>query len=89
MGGGLYTQDSNADLTGTDVLIYNTYNSVTSPNNGAYTGINIAAGSTVNLAAANSGTYAGILFFADRGGNERHLRREQQFLLPRHDLCQE
>jgi len=66
VGGGIYTQDSNANLTGTDVLIYNTYNSTTSPYNGAFSNNNISAGSTVQLKASNSGTWAGILFFDDR-----------------------
>jgi Flp pilus assembly protein TadG len=66
VGGGIYTQDANANITGTGVTIYNTYNSVTNPYNGSFSGLNIAAGSTVTLSAPDSGTYSGILYFEDR-----------------------
>ena len=66
VGGGLSANNSNSILIGTGVTIYNTYNSVTSPYNGAFAGTNLAANSFVTLSAPNSGTYAGILFFDDR-----------------------
>ena len=65
VGGGLYTQNANANVSGTNVTIYNTYDA-TYP----YTPINIAATSSVNLQAPNTGTYAGILFFEDRSAPE-------------------
>jgi hypothetical protein len=62
VGGGLTTQNANSNISGSGVMIYNTYDS-TRP----YSAINIAATSTVNLSAPVTGTYAGILFFEDRG----------------------
>jgi len=62
VGGGLTTQNANSNITGSGVMIYNTFDSTHS-----YGPIDIAATSTVNLSARTTGTYAGILFFEDRG----------------------
>ena len=62
VGGGITTQDTNSIVTGSNVFIYNTYNS-----SNAYGPINFNANSSVNLSAPNSGYYAGILAFQDRG----------------------
>jgi hypothetical protein len=65
VGGGLTTQDSNSSISASGVTFYNTFGA-TDKGNQAYSPINIAANSTVNLTAPNSGTYTGILFFDDR-----------------------
>jgi Flp pilus assembly protein TadG len=62
VGGGITTQDSNSHVRGTNTFFYNTYNSSNS-----YSPVNFNANSDVQLSAPNSGTYAGILFFQDRG----------------------
>jgi hypothetical protein len=61
VGGGLSTQSTNSTISGTGVMIYNTYNA-TYP----YAPITLAANSTVSLKAPTAGTYAGILIFEDR-----------------------
>jgi Flp pilus assembly protein TadG len=61
VGGGLTTQNANSNISGSGVMIYNTFDSTHS-----YSPIDIAATSTVNLSAPNTGTYAGMLFFEDR-----------------------
>jgi Flp pilus assembly protein TadG len=61
VGGGLDTQNTNSNLTGSGVLIYNTYDS-----GHAFAGISMSGNSSVSLSAGNSGTYAGILYFEDR-----------------------
>ena len=61
VGGGMGTQDANSIITGTGIFIYNTYNSTHT-----YQGMAFAATSTINLTAATSGTYGGILYMADR-----------------------
>lgn len=61
VGGGIRTQDTNSHIRGNGLFFYNTYNS-TNP----YTPVDFNANSDVQIAAATSGTYAGILFMADR-----------------------
>ncbi len=65
VGGGLSTQSANSVVSGTGVMIYNTYGQT---NNGNYTysGNSIAANSTATFTAPTTGPYAGILFFDDR-----------------------
>jgi hypothetical protein len=65
VGGGLTTQDANSNIAGSGVMFYNTFGA-TDKGLQAYSPINIAATSTVDLVAPTSGTYAGILFFEDR-----------------------
>src|SRR5260370_28000080 len=65
VGGGLTTQDANSNIAGSGVFFYNTFGA-TDKGLQAYSPINIAATSTVNLTAPTSGTYTGILFFEDR-----------------------
>ncbi len=62
VGGGITTQDSNSHVRGSGLFFYNTYNS-----SKAYSEINFNANSDVQIAAATSGTYAGVLFMQDRG----------------------
>jgi len=69
VGGGLSTQNANSQIIGSQVTFYNTFGS-TDKGNYSYSPISIAATSTVNLTAPNSGTYAGILFFEDRNAPE-------------------
>ncbi len=61
VGGGISTQDSNSRIAGSGVYFYNTYNSTNT-----YTPINLKATSSIQLAAATSGAYAGILYMQDR-----------------------
>jgi hypothetical protein len=61
VGGGLSTQSANSQITGNGVMFYNTYDATHT-----YTGMSIAANSTVTLTAPTTGTYSGILFFEDR-----------------------
>ena len=65
VGGGLTTQDSNSNIAGAGVMFYNTFGA-TDKGMQAYSPINIAATSTVDLSAPTTGTYTGILFFEDR-----------------------
>jgi hypothetical protein len=65
VGGGLTTQDANSNIAGSGVTFYNTFGA-TNKGLQAYSPINIAATSTVNLTAPTTGTYTGILFFEDR-----------------------
>ena len=65
VGGGLTTQDSNSNIAGSGVMFYNTFGA-TDKGLQAYSPINIAATSTVDLVAPTTGTYTGILFFDDR-----------------------
>jgi hypothetical protein len=60
-GGGLMVSSSNATLTGSQVMFYNT-------STGGYTfgTIVITGGATINFSAPRSGTYKGILIFQDR-----------------------
>jgi hypothetical protein len=62
VGGGITTQDSNSHIRGSGLFFYNTYNSAN-----AYSEVDFNANSDVEIAAATSGTYAGILFMQDRG----------------------
>ncbi len=55
--------DSNSNLSGTGVLIYLA--------NGAY--INFASNTTVNLTAASSGEYTGVVIFAEPGNDLTHI----------------
>jgi hypothetical protein len=64
-GGGISTQSANSHISGNGVFIYNTFGA-TDKGNFTYSPIAIAATSTITLKAANSGAYAGILFFEDR-----------------------
>ncbi len=67
VGGGLTTQDANSHITGTGVMIYNTFDPADHQNQyNTFSPINIAANSTVSLTAPITGTYAGTLFFDDR-----------------------
>jgi hypothetical protein len=61
VGGGIATQDSGSHLRGSGLFFYNTYNS-THP----YTPVSLNANSDAEIAAATSGSYAGILFMQDR-----------------------
>jgi hypothetical protein len=61
VGGGLSTQDTNSHVVGSGVFFYNTYNSTKS-----YDPIQFNANSDVQISAATTGTYAGVLFFQDR-----------------------
>ena len=61
VGGGISTQDSNSHIRGAGVFFYNTYSSSSS-----YGAINFSANSDVQITAATSGSYAGILFMEDR-----------------------
>jgi len=61
VGGGITTQDTNSHIRGSGVTFYNTYNSAN-----AYSPVNLAANSDVQIAAPTSGTYTGILFMQDR-----------------------
>jgi hypothetical protein len=48
-------------------MFYNTFDPTSHNSNyNTYSPVNIAATSTVNLTAPNTGTYAGMLFFDDR-----------------------
>lgn len=62
VGGGISTQDSNSHIRGSDLFFYNTYSSTK-----AYKQIDFNANSDVQIAAATSGTYSGVLFMQDRG----------------------
>jgi len=62
VGGGMGTQDTNSHITGSGLFFYNTYNS-----SNAYAPIAFNANSDVEIAAAKSGYYSGILFMQDRG----------------------
>jgi len=62
VGGGLSTQDTNSHIRGSDLFFYNTYNAAN-----AYSPIDFNASSDVQIAAATSGAYAGVLFMQDRG----------------------
>ena len=66
VGGGLSTQSSNSHIVGSGVMIYDTFGATTNSSTYTYTGIQIAANSTVSLVAPTTGTYAGMLFFEDR-----------------------
>lgn len=63
IGGGM-TINGGASLTGSNVMIFNSYDG-----NNDYQGISIAGGAIVNLSGPTSGVYSGILFFQDRGVN--------------------
>ena len=63
MQGGL-SVSGNAKLTGTSVLIYNTYTDANPM--GA---MSVAGNGAINLSAATSGTYQGIVFFQDRNSD--------------------
>ena len=61
-GGGLSTQSTNSTLTGTNVMIYNTYDS-----KHAYAPVSLDANSTVSLTAnPTDPNYPGVLYFEDR-----------------------
>ncbi len=66
-GSGLSTQDTNSQISGTGVTIYNTYDP-TAPQSSinTYSPINIVAASTATLTAPTTGTYAGVLIMEDR-----------------------
>jgi len=66
VGGGLTTQNANANISGSNIFIYNTFGATTTHGTLSYGPISIDANSTVNLQASNTGTYAGILIFEDR-----------------------
>lgn len=67
VGGGLTTQSANSAISGTHVMIYNTFGLTDHGGQSLpYSPINLNATSTVSLTAPDSGTYAGILFFEDR-----------------------
>jgi hypothetical protein len=66
VGGGLSTQSANSHLVGAGVMFYNTFGATTNSPPYSYSGIQIAANSTVSLIAPTTGTYAGMLFFEDR-----------------------
>ncbi len=59
-GGGMKVTATNAHLSGSSVMFYNTqgYSS--------YDGISLSGSNLVNLSAPTTGTYAGILFYQDR-----------------------
>ncbi len=59
--GGMKVTATNANMTGTNVFFYNTYNSTYS-----YGAIDLSGSNVTNFSAPTSGTYAGILFFQDR-----------------------
>ena len=68
VGGGISTQDTNSHVVllpdrpeGSGVFFYNTYNSSHS-----YSPIDFNANSSVRIAAATSGDYAGVLYMQDR-----------------------
>jgi Putative Flp pilus-assembly TadE/G-like len=61
LGGGLKVTATNANMSGTNVMFYNTYNSTYS-----YGAISLSGSNVTNLSAPTTGTYAGILFFQDR-----------------------
>jgi len=61
VGGGISTQDSNSHVRGSGVMIYNTYSA-----SNTYTPISFNANSDIEIGAATSGTYAGILVMQDR-----------------------
>ena len=65
VGGGLSTQSANSIVSGSGVMIYNTYGQ-TDQGNYSYSGNSIAANSSATFTAPTTGTYAGILFFDDR-----------------------
>jgi hypothetical protein len=60
-GGGLTVSSSQAQLSGTGVMVY-----VSGDAAHSYGGVNITGGATLNLSAPTSGTYNNILFFQDR-----------------------
>jgi len=60
-GSGLQT-NAGTTIQGTGVTIYNTQ----VPSGAGYKAISMNGGSTIKLSAPTSGTYEGILFFADR-----------------------
>jgi hypothetical protein len=62
VGGGIGTQDTTSHVRGTGTFFYNTYNS-----SNPYGTVNFNANSDVQLSAPDTGYYAGILFFQDRG----------------------
>jgi Putative Flp pilus-assembly TadE/G-like len=59
-GGGMKITATNANLSGTEVMFYNTGTA------SSYGGISLSGSNTVNLSAPTSGPYEGILFFQDR-----------------------
>jgi hypothetical protein len=67
VGSGLSTQSTNSNIKGDNVFIYNTFDPTSNKSSiKNYGPIDISAGSTVDLKASNTGTYAGILIFEDR-----------------------
>jgi hypothetical protein len=67
VGSGLSTQSTNSNIKGDNVFIYNTFDPTSNkPSIKNYGPVDISAGSTVDLKASNTGTYAGILIFEDR-----------------------
>jgi Putative Flp pilus-assembly TadE/G-like len=60
-GGGLKVTATKANLSGSQVMIYNTYSATYS-----YGPIALSGSNLVNLSAPTSGPYEGILFFQDR-----------------------
>ncbi len=61
VGGGISTQDTNSHIRGTGVYFYNTYNSSHS-----YSPVDFNANSDVQISAATTGDYGGVLFMQDR-----------------------
>jgi hypothetical protein len=62
VGGGIVTQDTTASVTGSNVFLYNTYDS-----HNSFQPILFKAGSKVQIAAPdNDPPYSGILYFEDR-----------------------
>ena len=72
VGGGLSTQNSNSFIVGNGVTFYNTYGTTTNSGTYTYSPINLSANSGVTLTAPNTGAYAGILIFEDRGAAENY-----------------
>jgi hypothetical protein len=63
VGGGIGTQDTNSKIVGSNIFIYNTYDT-----HNAFAPISFAANSTVQVSAPdNDPPYSGILYFEDRG----------------------
>ncbi len=59
-GGGMKVTATNAHLSGSGVMFYNTQGFA------AYDGISLSGSNLVNFSAMTTGSYAGILFFQDR-----------------------
>ena len=68
-GGGL-TVSGNASISGSGVMIYNAGSNYSSGGTGTYGAITMSGNATVNLTAATSGPFAGIVLFQARGDTQ-------------------